>query len=217
MKQILCFGDSNTWGLNAETGTRFPWEERWTGVLQEKLQGRDIRVIEEGLCGRTTIFEDPFRIGRRGTELLPTLLETHTPDAIVLMLGTNDCKTYNHASADRIGKGIEKLIQQIRKADPAIDILLVSPIELGEDVWKPGFDLEFDQHSVKVSKQLKQTYLKIAWKYGCDFLAASDVAKPSKADMEHMNEKGHKNLAKAIESFLVEKERNHSNNYVNVV
>lgn len=51
----------------------------------------------------------------------------------------------------------------------------------------------------------------------CDFLAASDVAKPSKADMEHMNEKGHKNLAKAIESFLVEKERNHSNNYVNVV
>lgn len=50
MKQILCFGDSNTWGLNAETGTRFPWEERWTGVLQEKLQGRDIRVIEEGLC-----------------------------------------------------------------------------------------------------------------------------------------------------------------------
>ena len=46
---------------------------------------------------------------------------------------------------------------------------------------------------------------------------ASDVAKPSKADMEHMNEEGHKNLAEAIESFLVEKERNHSNDYVNVV
>ena len=151
-----------------------------------------------------------------GSRLRATVCSVQV-DVITLMLGTNDCKTYNHASADRIGKGIEKLIQQIRKADPAIDILLVSPIELGEDVWKPGFDLEFDQHSVKVSKQLKQTYLKIAWKYGCDFLAASDVAKPSKADMEHMNEKGHKNLAKAIESFLVEKERNHSNNYVNVV
>ena len=54
MKQILCFGDSNTWGLNAETGTRFSWEERWTGVLQEKLQGRDIRVIEEILPERRT-------------------------------------------------------------------------------------------------------------------------------------------------------------------
>ena len=218
MKQILCFGDSNTWGYDGESRERLPWGVRWTSLLQEKLNKEEYRVIEEGLCGRTTVFEDPLRDGRKGTALLPTLLETHAQaDVITLMLGTNDCKTYNHASADRIGKGIEKLIQQIRKADPAIDILLVSPIELGEDVWKPGFDLEFDQHSVKVSKQLKQTYLKIAWKYGCDFLAASDVAKPSKADMEHMNEKGHKNLAKAIESFLVEKERNHSNNYVNVV
>ena len=83
MKQILCFGDSNTWGLDGETGKRFPWEERWTGILQEKLADRDIRIVEEGLCGRTTIFEDPLRLGRRGTELLPTLLETHTPDAVV--------------------------------------------------------------------------------------------------------------------------------------
>lgn len=99
MKQILCFGDSNTWGLDGETGKRFPWEERWTGILQEKLADRDIRIVEEGLCGRTTIFEDPLRLGRRGTELLPTLLETHTPDAVVLMLGTNDCKTIFGASA----------------------------------------------------------------------------------------------------------------------
>ena len=155
------------------------------------IYDKGYRIIEEGLCGRTSVFDDATRDGRNGAKVLNTLR-----NQVVLMLGT---------------------IQQIRKADPAIDILLVSPIELGEDVWKPGFDLEFDQHSVKVSKQLKQTYLKIAWKYGCDFLAASDVAKPSKADMEHMNEKGHKNLAKAIESFLVEKERNHSNNYVNVV
>ena len=217
MKQILCFGDSNTYGYKPDKSGRFPWGVRWTSILAEKF-GRDVNVIEEGLCGRTTIFDDVFRVGRKGSESFPAILESHTPlDLIIIMLGTNDCKTYNHASADRIGKGIEKLIQQIRKADPAIDILLVSPIELGEDVWKPGFDPEFDQHSVKVSKELKQTYLKIAWKYGCDFLAASDVAKPSKADMEHMNEKGHKNLAKAIESFLVEKERNHSNNYVNVV
>ena len=108
MKQILCFGDSNTWGLDGETGKRFPWEERWTGILQEKLADRDIRIVEEGLCGRTTIFEDPLRLGRRGTELLPTLLETHTPDAVVLMLGTNDCKTIFGASAEIIGNGYDQ-------------------------------------------------------------------------------------------------------------
>mgnify|MGYP002233579812 CR=1 FL=1 len=141
MKQILCFGDSNTYGYKPDKSGRFPWGVRWTSILAEKF-GRDVNVIEEGLCGRTTIFDDVFRVGRKGSESFPAILESHTPlDLIIIMLGTNDCKTYNHASADRIGKGIEKLIQQIRKADPAIDILLVSPIELGEDVWKPGLIL----------------------------------------------------------------------------
>mgnify|MGYP000491337808 CR=1 FL=1 len=59
--------------------------------------------------------EDPLRLGRRGTELLPTLLETHTPDAVVLMLGTNDCKTIFGASEEIIGKGIARLLEQINQ------------------------------------------------------------------------------------------------------
>ena len=70
-------------------------------------------MIEEGLCGRTTVFDDPFREGRRGTQLFPTLLETHRLlDCIVIMLGTNDCKTVYGASAGVIAKGVEKLIEQ---------------------------------------------------------------------------------------------------------
>ena len=202
MKQILCFGDSNTWGLDGETGKRFPWEERWTGILQEKLADRDIRIVEEGLCGRTNIFEDPLRLGRRGTELLPTLLETHTPDAVVLMLGTNDCKTFYNASAEVIGLGVERLVEQIRKADKNIRILLISPIQLGEGVWEQGYDPEFNEKSVEVSKGLKAVYQKVAEKYGCDFLAASDVAEPSKEDREHLNEEGHKKLAEAVLEVL---------------
>ena len=202
MKQILCFGDSNTWGLDGETGKRFSWEERWTGILQEKLADRDIRIVEEGLCGRTTIFEDPLRLGRRGTELLPTLLETHTPDAVVLMLGTNDCKTFYNASAEVIGLGVERLVEQIRKADKNIRILLISPIQLGEGVWEQGYDPEFNEKSVEVSKGLKAVYQKVAEKYGCDFLAASDVAEPSKEDREHLNEEGHKKLAEAVLEVL---------------
>ena len=81
-------------------------------------------MIEEGLCGRTTVFEDPLRDGRKGTALLPTLLETHAQaDVITLMLGTNDCKTVFGASADVIGKGIIRLLDQVQeyapKASPA--------------------------------------------------------------------------------------------------
>ena len=41
-----------------------------------------------------------------------------------------------------------------------------------------------------------------AEKYGCDFLAASDVAEPSKEDREHLNEEGHKKLAEAVLEVL---------------
>lgn len=78
MKQILCFGDSNTWGYDGESRKRLPWGKRWTSLLQEKFDvetakqgiqagnntagqreagnaehksGESVRIIEEGLCG----------------------------------------------------------------------------------------------------------------------------------------------------------------------
>ena len=68
MKQILCFGDSNTYGYIPENGKRYAYADRWTGILSERLKDEDCRVIEEGLCGRTTVFEDELRIGRRGAD-----------------------------------------------------------------------------------------------------------------------------------------------------
>lgn len=199
MKQILCFGDSNTWGLNGETGKRLPWGVRWTSLLQEKLGNKDYRIIEEGLCGRTTIFEDPLRDGRRGTALLPTLLETHDGiDEVILMLGTNDCKTAFGASAKLIGKGIEKLIEQIHDYAPDIKILLISPIYLGEKVWQEGYDVEFSKESVLVSKELETVYEKIAKNKSVEFLKASEYVSCCEADQEHLNANGHKIFANAV-------------------
>ena len=65
MKQLLCFGDSNTWGLIPKSTERYSWGVRWTSILQEKLNDSDIRIIEEGLCGRTTIY-DAYRANRNG-------------------------------------------------------------------------------------------------------------------------------------------------------
>lgn len=132
-REILCFGDSNTYGLIPGTKERYKENIRWTGILQQKLKEKDCRIVEEGLCGRTTVFEDELRKNRKGSDLLPVLLESHAPiDQVVLMLGTNDCKSYYHASAEVIGLGVEKLIGQIRQAGEHIKILLVSPILLGE-------------------------------------------------------------------------------------
>lgn len=203
MKAILCFGDSNTYGYRPEDGKRFPSDIRWTGVLKQLFEKKEVEVIEEGLVGRTTVFEDSLRPGRKGIEYLVPLLETHNPiDTLVLMLGTNDCKTIYNASAKVIGLGIEQLIQRAKNYNPDLNILLVSPIHLGNEVWKEGFDPEFNEKSVEVSKGLESVYRKIANKYGCRFLAASAVAKPSSVDQEHLDEEGHLALAKEVYKTL---------------
>lgn len=199
MKQILCFGDSNTYGLIPGTKERYPWEVRWTGILGEKIKEKGYRVVEEGLCGRTTVFEDELRENRRGVAVLPMLLETHAPlEKVVLMLGTNDCKTTYQTSAEVIGKGIEKLIYQIKAVDKKIEVLLVSPILLAEGVGEESFDPEFNQESVETSKRLKKVYQRIAEQNGCKFLAASDYANASETDREHLDKDGHRKLAEAV-------------------
>ena len=203
MKNILCFGDSNTYGLVPGTNKRYPFEVRWTGILSHKLGFEEYHVIEEGLCGRTTIFDDPLRDGRCGVKTLTTILETHFPiDLTVIMLGTNDCKTIYGATAEIIGKGAVRLINQVRSIAKESEILLVSPILLGGNV--KDFDPEFSSDSVEVSKNLADTYRQIAARENIHFLAASDFAAAGSADEEHMNEKEHSAFAEAVYNKIKE-------------
>lgn len=203
MKQILCFGDSNTYGLIPENGGRYVWEERWTGILNDAVAPKGYRVIEEGLCGRTTVFDDPFRPGRNGAKMLPIILETHAPvDVMIVMLGTNDCKPIYDASAKVIGKGITVLLEQIAQKIPTAKILLVSPIALGERVWEDAFDPEFNRTSVQTAKELAGVYREIAEEKKIYFLDASQYAAPGEADREHLDKIGHQQMAKAIYEAL---------------
>ncbi len=56
--------------------------------------------IDEGLCGRTTVSPN-----RRGVDALTFLLESHAPiEYVLLMLGTNDCKTKFNSSENAIAE-----------------------------------------------------------------------------------------------------------------
>lgn len=112
---ILCFGDSNTWGYKPDKSGRYDENIRWTGLLQKKL-GSGYHIIEEGLCGRTTVFQDELREGRRGLDLIGVTVEMHNPiDLMIIMLGTNDCKTRYRASASVIAKGLDQVIRKARQ------------------------------------------------------------------------------------------------------
>ena len=97
-KHILCIGDSNTHGLctdpseSADHGSRYNEEERWTCLLQKAL-GEEYLVIEEGLSGRTCVYDDPDMDSVNLLPVLHALLNSHEPlDLLILMLGTNDSK-----------------------------------------------------------------------------------------------------------------------------
>ena len=199
MKNILCFGDSNTWGYNPRTKGRYPWGIRWTSKLQSLLGAGEYNVIEQGLCGRTTVYEDVFRPDRKGIDSLHKVLEQiNRIDMVILMLGTNDCKKCYGNLASEIAEGIAACLDVILKYVAPENILLISPITLGDEVWRDEFDPEFDKESVQTSKELKYEYSKVAKQKEVCFLAASEHANPCEADQEHLDETGHARLADAI-------------------
>ena len=87
MRQILVYGDSLTWGIIPGTRGRLPFDERWPGVMEHGLnaEGRSMRVLEDCLNGRRTVWEDPYKPGRNGLDGLAQRIETHSPLALVIL------------------------------------------------------------------------------------------------------------------------------------
>ena len=200
MKNILCFGDSNTYGYRPDGTGRYDEKVRWTKRLQSALGVENFNVIEEGLSGRTTVFEDELRSDRKGINAISMILETHNPlDLVIIMLGTNDCKVRYGVSAGVIAKGLEQIIHKVKQlTKDHTKILVISPILLGEGVGEKGFDIEFNTNSEIVSRGIALEYEKVALRNQCEFLDASKIANASSIDREHLDEEGHARLARAL-------------------
>lgn len=201
--RILCYGDSNTFGYIPGRGGRYNRHTRWPGRLQELL-GSEYQVIEEGLCGRTTAFEDVTEPGRNGLDRVREAVERSLPlDVLVIMLGSNDCKAQFGASAAEIAGGLEQVAAQARGGEASgFRVLLIAPAAMTDRVMHSGFGSEFDQRSIKVSKELAEAYEALAGKCGCDFLDGSKVTQVSEIDGLHLDAKGHGRLAEAVVKYL---------------
>ena len=193
MKTILAFGDSLTFGANPVTGgPRHAYDDRWPTALERGLDGK-ARVIAEGLGGRTTVHDDGWAAAdRNGARLLPTLLESHSPlDLVVIMLGTNDLKPFHGRTAQEAANGMRRLVQIIRghyvkPSDTVPKIILVSPPHVS-DTRHPEMLLHFGPDAIAQSKLLAQWYKLRADEYGVGFFDAATVARPDPADGVHLD------------------------------
>ena len=196
---VLCFGDSNTWGYDPATKGRFPPDVRWTGVLQTEL-GPEYRILEEGLNGRTTVWDDPIEEHRNGKAYLIPCLASHRPlDLVVLMLGVNDLKKRFSVSALDIGRSVGLLLDVIARSGAGPDAgapraLLMCPAPVG----KLTEFAEMFEGAVEKSGRLARYYEEQARLYGAEFLDTGGLIRSSDLDGIHYEAADHRELGRAV-------------------
>lgn len=206
MKNILCFGDSNTFGYKPDRTGRYTYNERWTGILAQNL-GAAYQIIEEGLNGRTTVFRDDEKPFATGLDYIVPCLLSHCPlDLAIVMLGTNDCKTKFHAEPQDIANGLEQILDCIQQPlyGQIPKVLILAPASIAESEDRSEFYGEFFNHYLKVSQELAIHYRAVAQKRGCYFLDINTVTQTSEIDGVHFDLSAHRQIAAAVEKKIRE-------------
>jgi lysophospholipase L1-like esterase len=204
MHQILIYSDSLTWGIIPNTRNRLPFDERWPGVLENILNasGHKVRVIEDCLNGRRTVWDDPFKPGRKGLEGLAQRVEINSPlSLVILMLGTNDFQVFHPCNdAWSAAQGIATLVNEIRKAPiepgmPVPPVLIVCPPQIQSP--RGNIAAKFRGAELKCAG-LAEAYLLIASSLGCYFFDAQTVTNTSSVDGVHLDRDQHLRLGNAL-------------------
>mmetsp|Transcript_30579 Transcript_30579/g.50496 ORF Transcript_30579/g.50496 Transcript_30579/m.50496 type:complete len:235 (+) Transcript_30579:28-732(+) len=213
--QILCYGDSNTWGLEALTFARFGATVRWPGVLAANMMDDgNYKVLEEGLSGRTTVWDDPLcswlppnddpSVCNGRKSLMPILHSAKPVVAVVIALGVNDLKArFNLTPAD-IASGVGMIVEKVQQAQAGPDsscpaILIICPPPCTNETFFP--DIAGGIHK---SLLLPAEYERVAKEKGCDVLDAGSVPGVvcSEEDGVHLSKEAHAKLGVAIAEKL---------------
>jgi lysophospholipase L1-like esterase len=207
MLQILIYSDSATWGIIPLTRRRLPFHARWPGVMELGLarRGRQVRVIEDCLNGRRTVWEDPFKPGRNGLTGLAQRIEIHSPLALVmLMLGNNDFQSMHQNTAWLAAQGIAALVDAIRRAPiepgmpvPPIAVIAPPPISTPSGPLARKFE-----NAAAKSAGLAEAYREVARSAGCHFFDAGQVTRASALDGIHLDVEQHALLGEALAEFV---------------
>ena len=204
MHHILVYSDSLSWGIIPTTRQRQPFEKRWPGVMELALtqaHDRPVRVIEDCLNGRRTVFEDPFKPGRNGLSGLAQRIEIHSPLALViLMLGTNDFQSVHPHTAQHAAYGIAALVGAIRQAPiepgmPVPPVLIVAPPRIENPQGPIAAKIA---GAADKSRGLAAALRATAEELRCHFFDAGSVTAASEVDGIHLDAAQHLRLGEAL-------------------
>ena len=180
--QILCFGDSNTYGYDPRGffGDRYDAGDCWVDLLAKQTGWE---TINAGANGRE-IPRNPYAL---------RILTEHTPvDIFLVMLGTNDL--LQGASAKEAATRMEAFLMPILPY--CKQILLVAPPAMKRGAWVSTDVL------VSESIQLAAEYERLAQKLNIPFVDTRHWAIELAFDGVHFTEAGHHAFANYLTEHL---------------
>ena len=199
MPVVVAFGDSNTWGSIPGQDARMAPDVRWPGVMARAL-GEGFSVIEEGLRGRTTQFDDPDEPGRNGLVYFEPCLLSHAPlDLVIVSLGCNDCKAKFAATPQMIAAGVERLVEvalasQAGPGGGAPRVIVVAP----PPIAKLTEYAEMFAGGAAKARELPALYRALAERRGLGFVDAGAFISASPLDGIHYAPDQHAILGRAM-------------------
>ncbi|MER2540143.1 MAG: SGNH/GDSL hydrolase family protein [Azonexus sp.] len=215
MQHILVYSDSLSWGIIPTTRRRLSFDQRWPGVVENTLtaSGQRIRVIEDCLNGRRTVWDDPYKPGRNGLAGLAQRIEIHSPlSLVILALGTNDFQSMHEHNAWHSSQGIAALVAAIRNAPiepgmPVPPVLVVAPppIRIPKGPIAPKF-----AGGENKCVGLSAAYEKVCQELACPFFDSSTVITSSNVDGVHLDAEQHLALGKALANVVPPLLRGHA-------
>ena len=196
MVEIVCFGDSNTFGFNPRNGKRYDENTRWSGILSCKLKDK-FKVIEAGCNNRTCYSINPESDELTGFRALPKYLKP-TTSYLILAVGLNDLQKYYSSNDYEIKEGIINLIEISRKISPQIKIIILAPSKIKINILNSYFAILFDEKSIEKSIKMNEIYRKVAQENNCELINLDNEVETSEIDGLHYLEEEHKKIAEII-------------------
>ena len=201
IKDILIYGDSNTWGFIPtlepysgcdETQPRYNKKDMWWYDLYLKYN-----CYINGNNGRTFGFDHLLYEDKNAIKTIDDdLKDIESVDLCIIMLGTNDLKNVYHPTNEKIVNNMDKIVNKI-KDKFGCDFLIICPPHIisGTPITKLWY-----KDGEKLIDSLGLAYKEYAKEHGYKFISA--VGCEIGVDGEHLTKNGHLELRRRVNEVL---------------
>ena len=193
-RQILFYGDSNTYGYDPANKyeNRYPEKARWIDILSKGLSDKWI-ILSDAMNGRRIpdLQYDTDRINRM-------LGRLKTRDMLAVLLGTNDILLTTDPDAATAIRKMESFLSYLCIQKRPEDILVIAPPYIASESTQVPLYRRYYEESLKMN----EGFYHLAKTFAVGFLDAGPWNVPLCFDMVHFSEKGHQLLAEKIGGYL---------------